>query len=649
MNNWLKKIFFISGFVISIIAALYIVRFSMSLVKGNLERMLLREGSSIASVLSEGASITYDNYMEKERQAARDLLRIEKRIPDVPDRAFAEKLADEGFPSVLIFDSDYDIIYRTDIVNSAFWNSAEYAESLCILLSEEDEEEFRLFGFGSPLPGVRGFRGLVAEKGSRTIVVFSPETGAKDGAGIGSLFRNSQESSKVRYIVLQTESGLLVASKNVERLSSFSEDTILPRVLTTQKAAGRFRRLGGRTIFEVISPFPEKNNLFAVVRVGIDLGEYFSVVSAISYPMVFIMFLLVFMAFMLIYNQFLSKRLTRAEDISKGFTTRTDLIYIEFDNDGRILEMNYRAQKLFSSSVNSENNVHILFPEGIPDILPSSGFLDYTAVPVYGRFLNIHAEPFGSDTKKRNWFLLAEDVTELYDLKKRAQELHHLQGLSELVSTIAHDIRNPLNAISIATQRLDMELTDKSDDNKEGHRRYLDAIGFEIGNLNRMIEDFLALSSPVALKKELIFPSLFLSSVVQSVAFICESSGVEIELVTEQVDEIVVSLDTQKLSRAVSNILKNAIEASHKGTTVQVRSSILEGNLIIMIENHGEPIPEEYRASLFTPKASRKEHGYGLGLFSAYRIVRSHGGDIKAESLSEKTVFTITLPLETEQ
>jgi signal transduction histidine kinase len=111
--------------------------------------------------------------------------------------------------------------------------------------------------------------------------------------------------------------------------------------------------------------------------------------------------------------------------------------------------------------------------------------------------------------------------------------------------------------------------------------------------------------------------------------------------------EATIRLDKLKLTQAIGNVLRNAIEASPQGTEVRVRAEVRNGGAEITIADAGPGVPERDREAIFTPFFTTKEHGTGLGLAIAREFVEAHGGTLTVEDSRPRSGarFVLRLPL----
>ena len=117
-----------------------------------------------------------------------------------------------------------------------------------------------------------------------------------------------------------------------------------------------------------------------------------------------------------------------------------------------------------------------------------------------------------------------------------------------------------------------------------------------------------------------------------------------VAIVLADAPDVVVSLDKHKVKQAIGNLLDNAIAASWPGMRVDVESSAEDGMVRIVVRDHGAGIAPEIRERLFTPFATTKPDGIGLGLVLARELVQAHGGTLEWRAAAPGTAFLIELP-----
>ncbi len=228
------------------------------------------------------------------------------------------------------------------------------------------------------------------------------------------------------------------------------------------------------------------------------------------------------------------------------------------------------------------------------------------------------------------------------EMERELELKERLVSLGQLASGMAHEIRNPLNAISLSVQRLKREFL-PSDEKKDEYLTFLDIIRKELTRVNGIVEEFLQ-----STRAKAPFSKESLRDLIEEVIIIvgekASSNGIFIENATDT--GIIVECQRDRLKQAFYNIIINAIESMPEGgriaTTVKQRDPVAE----ISIRDSGSGISEEALGRIFEYYYTTKDKGMGLGLPISYMIVKDHGGDIKVNSaMGQGTTFTIVLPL----
>jgi signal transduction histidine kinase len=228
-------------------------------------------------------------------------------------------------------------------------------------------------------------------------------------------------------------------------------------------------------------------------------------------------------------------------------------------------------------------------------------------------------------------------------LERETQEAEKLAYIGTLASGLAHEIRNPLNAMNINLELLEEEI--ESGEVEEGSLALLRSSRDEVQRLEMLVKDFLAFARPQTLNREEVHPRELVGDVLRFVRPEFEAKSLSVDL-TEEEGTPTVQIDVAQLKQALYNILRNAQEVSPPGSRVQVMIGATEqGEARIDVEDQGPGIDPGIEDNIFEVFWSRKPAGTGLGLPIAQRAVVSHGGRIEVESLERGgSRFTIILP-----
>jgi len=232
------------------------------------------------------------------------------------------------------------------------------------------------------------------------------------------------------------------------------------------------------------------------------------------------------------------------------------------------------------------------------------------------------------------------------EMGKRLQQAEKLSALGQLAAGVAHEIRNPLNAISMASQRIRREYAPAEEEKKRGFQNITGIIRDEIKRLNRIVEEFVIFSR----SRRLEFTSESITTVLERMASLireeADLKGIAIRTEWEGNDPLVIPMDVDKLRQAFYNLLKNAMEAIAGQGRIDISARRNgTGMVSIRISDTGCGLTAGEIDHIFDPEYTTKEKGLGLGLALAHEIIRGHGGEIRVESaVGVGTTFDVLLP-----
>ncbi len=238
-------------------------------------------------------------------------------------------------------------------------------------------------------------------------------------------------------------------------------------------------------------------------------------------------------------------------------------------------------------------------------------------------------------------------------IRKQAGELlraDRFSTIGKMSTQIAHEIRNPLNALGLKLELLEDSIDEVAADLGEDTRKtLLEAIhssGKEIDRLRDITDYYLKFAKFPKVEKEAVDLYTVLCDVVALYEQEARSRGIVVEKELE--GPLKTHADPNLLRHAVANLLKNAMEATAAmpGEGRILLRAFREGQRVrILVKDNGPGIPPEQLGSVFDPFFSTKESGTGLGLTLVQQVVQEHGGTVGCSSEpGEGTVFKITLP-----
>jgi signal transduction histidine kinase len=234
----------------------------------------------------------------------------------------------------------------------------------------------------------------------------------------------------------------------------------------------------------------------------------------------------------------------------------------------------------------------------------------------------------------------------LQEVKTLEIEVLHrerLSALGNMAATVAHEIRNPLNAISMGLQRLKVEF--QPTDDQEDYSRLTELMLGEVHRLNSIVEQFLSLARPLEIKPEALRIQDVLNELATLVEGEAQQSKVQIRVVAPP-NLPPLKADREYLRQTLLNLILNSLQAMPEGGTLTLKANTSNGNFLISVTDTGIGIAPGNRRRIFEPYFTTKTKGAGLGLAIARRIVEAHGGTITVFGETDQgCCFQIALPI----
>jgi two-component system sensor histidine kinase PilS (NtrC family) len=229
-----------------------------------------------------------------------------------------------------------------------------------------------------------------------------------------------------------------------------------------------------------------------------------------------------------------------------------------------------------------------------------------------------------------------EDLSAIRAMEARMRAADRLASLGRMAANIAHEIRNPLAALSGAVEVM---AAGAADDTRE---RLGQIVLKETGRLNAIIREFLEYARPAPLSPT----PVNVAEAVDEVLLLLEHQAPAgtLKAVREFPPALTWTVDRQQFRQAVWNLCLNAVQAMPEGGELRVTMTA-GGRLVLRVSDTGEGIEAADLGHIFEPFFSTKADGSGLGLALVHRIVQDHGGEIDVYSRPRVgSTFTVTLP-----
>lgn len=257
------------------------------------------------------------------------------------------------------------------------------------------------------------------------------------------------------------------------------------------------------------------------------------------------------------------------------------------------------------------------------------------------RVVEVSAVPFVEDETQRGVVVVVEDVSERIEVERRLLRSERLAAIGRMSSQITHEVRNPLNSMSLNVEMLEEELAGAGGEAKT----LLTAIAAEIERLTEITEGYLGFARLPRPRLERTPTNAVVDGLLKFVREEAESAGVKVESdFTSDVPDVLA--DENQLRQALLNVVRNAVQAMKPaGGHLRVGTRSAGAGVEMVFSDDGPGISPKDLARIFDPFFSTKTEGTGLGLPLTQQIIEEHGGTIACASEPGRgTTFTIRLP-----
>jgi len=233
-------------------------------------------------------------------------------------------------------------------------------------------------------------------------------------------------------------------------------------------------------------------------------------------------------------------------------------------------------------------------------------------------------------------------------VRERLRTAEHLASAGQFARHIAHEIKNPLNFISLSIDHIGDTCRPPGREAAERFDTQVRNLKGEIGRISRFAESFLEYGRPFELQIEDCDIEQVLSEVLDLVSARARSTGIGIVREPGSLPQI--KADHEFLRTCLLNVVKNAFESMPDGGTLTVSSTFDDNQLTLIIKDTGAGVSADNLDKLFTPLFSTKKNGLGLGLALTRRVIEEHGGKVRLESEPGRgSSVAISLPLDKEK
>ena len=319
-----------------------------------------------------------------------------------------------------------------------------------------------------------------------------------------------------------------------------------------------------------------------------------------------------------------------------------------FARDRRLIAAAGSVEKFLGSPRTAllGHTINEIFPQGTPlglflaQAVQTGRTLRNRRVPLESGFALLTVE-FLESSAAGGMLVRLRDPEATRQIGRQLQMADRLSAISRLTKGVAHEVKNPLNAILMHVELARMKLAHQDYDLEQ----QMDIISSEIIRLDRVVKTFLDFTRPVQLNLSDVRLRDFMEEIASLTRPQASASGVEI--VQEiKVEDSVITVDVDLLKQAVFNIVVNAIEAMKDGGTLRLEASLKGDDAEIRIADSGPGIPADVKEKIYDLYFTTKKGGSGIGLAMTFRIVQLHDGTIDFESEpGQGTTFALRFPV----
>lgn len=478
--------------------------------------------------------------------------------------------------------------------------------------------------------------------------------------GIGKLLQDLGDNSGVEYIALQDEQGIIAASKSVDELGQISGDEFLEHVLQSDSALTRVTGFKDKEVFEVAKPLVVHTERQGLFRLGLSMDEMNALAARMQRRLGIMSLLLITIGAVLLTFILVNQNLRIVSHEYQRIKTYTgDILQnmadavITIDRHQTVTLFNKSAEQIFGISAEKAvgkkhteifGNNHAVLRDSL---LKRETARDLEATYDLGknhrRILSVSTSlTFDKENEVDSATAVIKDLTEVRRMEEQIRRREKLLAMGELASGVAHEIRNPINAISMIAQRIEKEFLPGN--SLKEFQSLTTVLKSEVQRVNRIIQQFLRFARPPQLNLSRIALKDFINQVV--ILFESQANDKGIHFKTNIDCDVELRLDREQMTQAILNLLQNALDATPAGGNIVLACAVSDGTVTIVVQDSGSGIPQDRLGKIFNLYYTTKPSGTGMGLAITQQIVLQHHGTIEVKSEEGKGAqFIMMIPM----
>lgn len=258
-----------------------------------------------------------------------------------------------------------------------------------------------------------------------------------------------------------------------------------------------------------------------------------------------------------------------------------------------------------------------------------------------GRRVQLSLDFIEERGEKIGALLTMRDAESVRKIEDEIELSRRLAAIGRLTSGVAHEVKNPINAIVVHLEVLREKLHDMDPD----ARRHMDVIGSEIQRLDRVVQTLVDFTRPVELRLVDLDLRKLLDEVTVLASPEAETHGVHIERKLPP-EALPIKVDADLVKQALLNVVLNGVQAMPDGGTLRIAAAREDSTAQVEIQDQGGGIPPEIRDKIFNLYFTTKKKGSGIGLAMTYRVMQLHNASVEFDSEGGKgTTFKLRFPI----
>ena len=257
-----------------------------------------------------------------------------------------------------------------------------------------------------------------------------------------------------------------------------------------------------------------------------------------------------------------------------------------------------------------------------------------------GRRVQVSLDFIQEETSQIGALVIMRDAESVRRIGDEIEMSRRLSASGRLTRGVAHEVKNPINAIVLHLQLLQNKLAEQEPDT----RRHVDIIDSEIRRLDRVVQTLVDFTRPRELHLEEVDLRQLLEDVAQLAAPDAEQHGVTIEQHLPEF-RLPVKVDVDLMKQAILNVVINGVQAMPNGGTLTLSARRENAVVVAEVQDQGAGIPQDMHDKIFELYFTTKKEGSGIGLAQTYQILQWHYGTVDFESAETTgTIFRFQIP-----